>query len=68
MTDAEKIEKLVAQCLTYHDALDMAFVLLIAAVPFQPPHKAFFPSQSPMWPVMVAGKTLVDTIEAETHR
>lgn len=68
MIDAQKIEKLVAQCRTYHDALDQAFVLLIHAVPFQPPHKAFWPSQSPMWPAMLAGKTLVDTIEAEAHR
>lgn len=62
MTDAEVIEKLLAACKAYHQALDMAFVTLISK------DREFFPTKSPMWPAVVSGKALMDEIEREKAR
>lgn len=59
----EMVLKLLAACKAYHDALDMAFAMLIEvtrgaeAVPF-------FPSKSPMWPAMAGGQQVVRQVEA----
>lgn len=61
----EMILKLLAACRAYHVALDTAFVMLIEAtrgVPVRAP--PFFPSKSPMWPAIVAGKEVMDQVEA----
>ena len=63
MTEREQIEKLIATCRAYHSALDMAFAMLIEVTRGVPTER-FFPSKSPMWPTIVAGKAIVDKIEA----
>lgn len=66
MSDAEMIQKLLAACKAYHDALDLSFALLIGATALGA--EPFMPSQSPMWPTMVAGHSVVVEIEAELSR
>jgi hypothetical protein len=51
MTDREKIEKLLDACRTYHNALDIAFAMLINATRGKS-MEPFMPSRSIMWPAM----------------
>lgn len=58
----ETVRKLIAACEAYHQALDLAFAILVQStrgVEMEP----FMPSQSRMWPAMVDGKAAV----AEAH-
>jgi hypothetical protein len=66
MTDREKVEKLLAVCRAYGDALDMAFAALVTAT--TQPMEPFVPSQSPMWPAMANGKRVVEEVDAAISR
>jgi hypothetical protein len=61
MTDADKIERLVAQCKAYHSALDSAFAMLATVTRPREGEEItpFFPSKSPMWSTMVSGHALM---------
>jgi hypothetical protein len=58
MSEAEKIDKLVAACRAYHEALDIAFAMLIITTGDHPERMSqFFPS-----------KKVVDEITAEQRQ
>jgi hypothetical protein len=59
----ELIGTLVQACENYHQALDMAFAELIIATR-SPPGEPFFPSKSPMWPVMSSGLKAIQLAKA----
>lgn len=63
------IDRLIGACRAYHDALDMAFAMLIITTGDHPQRMPqFFPSESGMWPAAVEGKRIVDEIEAARKR
>lgn len=69
MTDQEKIACLLTACDQYHDALDMAFAMLVGVTAAHAQgHDQFYPSRSPMWPKMTAAKALVDIVRAEQYK
>src|SRR5215831_10114492 len=67
-TDEEKIAALIACCREYHDALDRCFAMLATLTGPGRPEKPepFFPSRSPMWMAILAGKAVIDAIERGT--
>lgn len=67
MTDAEIIDKLLAACGAYHDALDQAFAMLIE-VTRGAPAEPFMPSKSPLWPTIAAGHETMLLVRAELER
>jgi hypothetical protein len=65
-TEVEQIEALIRAARLYHDALDMAFALLIqySRASKRDSIEPFFPSRSTMFGMMTRAKLMVDTVEA----
>jgi hypothetical protein len=61
------IQKLLAACEAYHDALDQAFAMLIGSSYSNPKMEEFFPSRSAMWPAMRDGHAVLHAVKAELN-